>query len=315
MHNIIKKINDRITHSIYHYTNNEGFKGIISSKEIWMTNALFVNDKSELRMSLEGGIFQNIDFENHEFDLLKNESQRSKSKDIEDYYLASFSEDDNSLYQFRVYGNYCIGFDPKKLQKYKFDLYKCVYEQEEIKDWFIKKDKMSEWKNDCFNNERGSSYKRTAFYHTQFAGWAKSKNKHYKFEKEIRSLVVSNSSWDSGFGYDYCPELFCDQPTIYFRDDKFFNIPVPYVKFYIPKNPKSFKELEQMVEGKSRIETKQIIRKMEEDQEKELLPINKVRIGPMPNQEEVVSATKIFLLENGYDKVVVEPSDIPFRGN
>ena len=41
---------------------------------------------------------------------------------------------------------------------------------------------------------------------------------------------------------------------------------------------------------------------------------DKVIIGPMQHQEEEVYATKLFLLENGYDKVSVIPSDIPFRG-
>ena len=54
---------------------------------------------------------------------------------------------------------------------------------------------------------------------------------------------------------------------------------------------------------------------METKQEKEFLPINQVIIGPIQNQEEVVFATKIFLRENGHDKVEVIPSDIPFRGN
>ncbi len=54
---------------------------------------------------------------------------------------------------------------------------------------------------------------------------------------------------------------------------------------------------------------------MENGQEKELLPIKEIIIGPMQHQEEAVKATEIFLLENGYDEVKVTPSDIPFRGH
>ncbi len=305
------KIKDRVTGTIYHYTNDEGFKGIVKSKEIWMTNALFVNDKTELRVSLEGGIFENVQFINSEFDVFKNRQEKATPKEIEDYYLGSFSKDNNSLYQFRVYGNYCIGFDAKKMKKSMFNLFKCVYKENDIKRWIIQKDKLVGWRNKCFDNEEGKSYKRAAFYNVQFARRAKLKNKYYKSEKEIRLLAVSNSSW---YLYTNSPEMFCCQPAIYFRNHKLLNVQIPYVKFFIPKKPKTREELEKMVKGKSRIETKQIIRNIEMEQERELLPINKVKIGPMQNQEEAVYAAKIFLLENGYDKVEVIPSDIPFRG-
>lgn len=199
----------------------------------------------------------------------------------------------------------------KRLKKNRFSLFRCVYKKSDIEKWIIRKDKLKEWKNNYFDNEEGKSYKKVAFGWVNFARQAKLKNKHYKFEKEIRLLAVSNSSWS----YTNSPEMYCDQPAIYFRNNNMFNAPVPYVKFFIPKKPKTKKELEKIVKSKSRIETKQIIRKMEEEQGRELLPINKVIIGPMQHQEEEVYATKIFLLENGYDNVNVIKSDIPFRGN
>jgi hypothetical protein len=297
MRNLNDKIKDRVIGTIYHYTNAEGFKEIIKTREIWMTNALFVNDKTELRTSLEGcDIFKGVQFKNPEFNVFKNERQRPESKDVEDYYLASFSEEDNSLDQFRAYGDYCIGFDAKKLRKDRFNLFKCVYRDIDIKNWIIKK---------------GVTYKGAAFFNLRFAVLSKLKNKHHKSEREIRLLIVSNSSWD---GYTNSPEMFCRQPAIYFRHSNVLNVPVPYVKFFIPKEPKTKEELEKMVRSKSQIETKKIIRNMETEQERKPLPINKVKIGPMQHQEEAVFATKIFLLENGYDKVEVIPSDIPYRG-
>ena len=108
--------------------------------------------------------------------------------------------------------------------------------------------------------------------------------------------------------------MFYDQPGIYFRHHDKMNIPVSYVKFFIAKEPRTRRELEQMVKDKSPVETKQIIRNMETEQEKELLPVTKVILGPTKHQEEAIKATEIFLLENGYDKVDVTASDIPFRG-
>ena len=320
---LIDKIKDRVTGTICHYTGIEGFKGIIKSKEIWMTNALFVNDRTELRTSLAGkDDFNDVNFTNPGlFDVFKNipklfgafenNPQKFESKDVEDYYLASFSRDDNSLDQFRAYGNYCIGFDVRKLKKNTFSLFRCVYKNSDLKKWIIRKDKLKEWKNSYLNNTEGEHYKKVAFSWINFACQAKSKNKHYKSEKEIRLLAVSNSSWGS---YTNSPEMYCDQPAIYFRDHNMFNTPIPYVKFFIPKKSITRKELGKKVKNKSRFDTKQLIRKMEEEQGRELLPIDKVIIGPMQHQEEEVYATKLFLLENGYDKVSVIPSDIPFRG-
>ena len=125
----------------------------------------------------------------------------------------------------------------------------------------------------------------------------------------MRLLVLSSSSW----GW-YGSDMFCDQPAIYFRQHNGLGMPVPYVKFFIPKEPKTRRELETLVKHKSRIETKHIITDMENTQEKELLPINEVRIGPIQHQKEAVQATEIFLRENGYDTIDVIPSDIPFRG-
>jgi len=310
MRNLIDEIQDSITGAIYHYTNEKGFKGIIKTKEIWMTNALFVNDTTELRASIKGKIFKDVEFENKEFNIFKNEQKLLG--DIEDYYIASFSKDSNSLYQFCLYGDYCIGFDAKKLRKNRFGLYRCVYKENDIKKWIIKQDKLKEWKDECFNkDDDGELYKSAAFFILKFAKQAKLKNKYYESEKEIRLLVVSNSSWNC---YENSPEMYCNQPSIYFRDNDLFNVPVPYVKFFIPKEPKTSEELENTVKGKSQAETKEIIRKMEENQEKGPLPIKKIIIGPMKNQKEAVFATKIFLHEHGYGNVEVIPSDIPFRG-
>jgi len=37
---------------VFHYTNQEGLLGIIEDKEIWASDAFFVNDSSELNHTL-----------------------------------------------------------------------------------------------------------------------------------------------------------------------------------------------------------------------------------------------------------------------
>lgn len=306
------KIKDRVSGTIYHYTTAKGFEGIVKSKEIWMTNALFVNDKTELRASFEADdIFKDIQFNNSEFNVFKDKQDKGGIEDVEDYYLASFSKVGHSLDQFRTYGNYCIGFDSKRLRKYGFDLFRCVYKNDSIKKWIINKDKFPEWQNESFDTAIGASGKHFAVGIVESALSAKLKNKHYRSEKEIRMLVVSNSSWS---WYRNSPEMFCHEPAIYFRPHAILPCSVPYVKFFIPTRPKLIEEFAKKVKGKSRIEAKRIIKKMEEEQNKGLLPITEVRIGPTQYQEEIVNSTKILLLENGYEKVKVTSSDIPYRG-
>ncbi len=54
------KAKDRVAGSMWHYTSAEAFTKIIESKELWMTNARFVNDTTELRTPLEKGLFESI---------------------------------------------------------------------------------------------------------------------------------------------------------------------------------------------------------------------------------------------------------------
>ncbi|MFC1676355.1 hypothetical protein ACFL3G_04755 [Planctomycetota bacterium] len=314
MKKLHNKIKDKVIDTIYHYTNVKGFKGIVESNEIWMTNTLFVNDKTELRSLLQGSdVFKSVEFKNPKlFDAFKDKPREYGQEYTQNYYLASFSKGSNSLDQFRAYGNYCIGIDAKMLKKNSFSLFRCVYSQRDIKRWVVRQDNLKEWKNECFNDIKSEIYKDGAFAHIPYAARAKLKNKHYKSEKEIRLFVMANLSWES---FPNSPEMFCDQPAIYFRNHNMFNAPVPYVKFFIPKNPKTRVELQKMVKNKSQIETKRIIRAMEMEQERELLPIKNIIIGPMQHQEEAVLAAKMFLYENGYENVEVKRSDIPFRGN
>ncbi len=79
---LVSKIEDRVSGPIWHYTDAQGFRGIIESNEIWMTNARFVNDKTELRASFEGReIFRDVTFENSDFDRFKSKSREVKYGD------------------------------------------------------------------------------------------------------------------------------------------------------------------------------------------------------------------------------------------
>ena len=311
---------DEVTATIYHYTRAESFKGIIESRELWMTNAFFVNDITEIRRPLNGKeLFRDVQFENpNEFEEFKNEQCPPDDEAVKKHYLVSFSKQHNSLYQFREYGDYCIGFDPQKLEREcfprTFRWFECIYDPKDIKEWIITKYKLPEWNKVCFSNEQGKAYKRAAFDDLKFTVQAKFKNEHFNPENEVRLLAKFDHLW-AWDDYNGSVAMFGGQPAIYFKNNDGFNAPVPYVKFFIPKEEITKEELDVIFrDSNSAIEAKQYIRDREEKQERELLPIKEVIIGPMRHQKEAVVATQIFLDENGYDKVKVIPSDIPFRG-
>ena len=107
---------DPIDEVIYHYTSAEGLRGIIENSEIWLTNVSFVNDMTECKaLQEEKDLFDDNDF--------TNKLVRDCWKDFIDYshndydtYIASFSRGDESLDQWRGYGNFRIGFEANNLR-------------------------------------------------------------------------------------------------------------------------------------------------------------------------------------------------------
>src|SRR4030067_486611 len=135
---LIKVFADPCRGVIYHYTSAEGLKGIVENNEIWLTNAAFVNDTTECKALQEEKDLFNDDFSNKYVKDNWKDFIRSPDKET-DIYMASFSSGKESLGQWRAYGNFRIGFKAKDLVKKPFNLYKCVYHKEEIKEWILKK--------------------------------------------------------------------------------------------------------------------------------------------------------------------------------
>lgn len=107
---------------IYHYTSIEGFFGIVKSKGLWLSDYSYLNDKRELVHGIE--LIQDITTE-----LLKNETRQLAidllnvwSEEISSrkhlVYVASFSSDDDSLSQWRSYGQIALGFKPYTIQRH-----------------------------------------------------------------------------------------------------------------------------------------------------------------------------------------------------
>jgi len=122
---------------VYHYTTEEGFKGIIESQELWATSIYHLNDWTEFeygRVALVEGAKA----------LLKNKEAVDAAVQLLSYlydahaplFVCSFSVagDGDDLSQWRAYcprGGYAIGFPIAKLLTpagmQGFDLWQCEY--------------------------------------------------------------------------------------------------------------------------------------------------------------------------------------------
>lgn len=142
--NIIKT--EQTPSILYHYTNMSGLIGIISNKEIWMTNIKYCNDRKEYdygRKYIISLLEKNKNVNSEENEICQ------RVKNIENKWrniisVFSVSEEKDLLSQWRGYTNngngYSIGFDLSKysdLTKHKdtgliYFPIKCIYNEEEI---------------------------------------------------------------------------------------------------------------------------------------------------------------------------------------
>lgn len=295
-------IADHVDGVIYHYTSAEGLRGIIENSEIWLSNVSFVNDTTECTaLQEETDLFNDSKFTNSFVEGKWKNFIRSPDN-IQNIYIASFSRGEESLEQYRAYGNYRIGFEAKKLISRGYYLYQCVYNKEEIKKWIIEKEKLNEWDGEYLNDQ----YKRGAADILIFVASKKYKNKHFEKEREVRLISVSNHSWGS---YTNSSSMFEKEAPIHFRDHSAYKVPVPYVKFIIKNNEENIEEANETYKAMKE-------RKLRDEKinKRDILPITDISIGPMTHQKEAEIACNILLSDKGYENIKVNVSNIPYRG-
>lgn len=127
--NIITKM--QCPNKLYHYTSLQGLMGIVKSNSLWLSEARFLNDSLEIEHGLDI-IKANISQVSHDFptkfskDVLNNVNNKLSNRQYS-YYIASFSEETDSLNQWRPYSNngdgVCIVFNRDK-NNYFEDLFK-----------------------------------------------------------------------------------------------------------------------------------------------------------------------------------------------
>lgn len=138
---------------LYHYTTQTGLLGIIKDRQIWATHTQYLNDRREFLHA--------VDLVRREIERLLNEQNTgageasatrtealngmhgalSLSPEQINVCVCSFSEDGDSLSQWRAYGGssgFAIGFSPEVLvaavEKQSFFMAQCIYDPSAQRD-------------------------------------------------------------------------------------------------------------------------------------------------------------------------------------
>ena len=112
--------------TLYHYTSQDGLLGILEGKTLWASHILYLNDRKEFwhafdtaKQLIEEKIKQSKD--DKERQLLERLLRKCEKSESEAPFVASFSEDGDSLSQWRGYGGngngFSIGFSRLKLKE------------------------------------------------------------------------------------------------------------------------------------------------------------------------------------------------------
>lgn len=126
---------------LYHYTSQVGLLGILSSKSIWCTNSLFLNDPTEFKYTMQHAKRMASQLYEDDYNESFGWKLRHELESIaaDNLYVSSFSERPDLLSQWRGYcpgGNgYCLGFDRELLEDYcvanGMRLERCLYSLDE----------------------------------------------------------------------------------------------------------------------------------------------------------------------------------------
>ena len=127
--------------TLYHYTNSAGLLGIVQNCEIWCTHTQYLNDVTEFRHALtlfEDEIRERMKGASAQLgSQLETLSTSLENTEGMNVCVASFSEEEDSLSQWRAYGagpgSFAVGFkaDQIKLaaEERSWNLAPCVYDE------------------------------------------------------------------------------------------------------------------------------------------------------------------------------------------
>lgn len=101
----------------YHYTNLEAIKGILTTKQVWLTHHKHLNDVDEILTGLEA----------YNDNSLFNNAYRCFEGIVNNthFFVASYTNMENSEYHWQEYGPICLGVSDEFLT-----FYECIYEKD-----------------------------------------------------------------------------------------------------------------------------------------------------------------------------------------
>src|ERR1035437_1194976 len=277
---------------LYHYTTQAGLLGIIRDKHIWATHTQYLNDAKEYRHAID--VVTDVidkrlaDAAGDRHRILADMAEGVKGIESMNVSVCSFSEDRDSLSQWRAYGGsmsgYAIGFNPLHLaemvRREEFYLAPCLYkpaEQLAVIDALVNKvfdqnmerlhnggTLVSEYRNGSVAAKlilpQGGSL--AAYLH----GIAPIlKDKSFAEEKEWR--IISRP-------------LMCTLERFGFRCGNSMLIPYYRVRIAHPDLA---------------------------------LKLDEIVVGPTPHIDQARWAVQSFLVSQELEKVPVEPSAVPYR--
>ncbi len=283
---------------LFHYTSTDSVVSILESNELWATNAVFMNDESEIRYAAEilrrtlpearnDPEFISIETDRLEKAVFPIERVLSHLHSYIEVFVSCFSSEQDQLSQWRAYGKsggLSIGFDAVKFnelisgQPGKLALVQVSYSATEhtrriyglVKSW------LSMYLEAFENDARTKPHVESTLFAQSFAWHAISmKDEAFAEEKEWRLVWVRPR----------LPQTLPDEPfTVNFRVAN--HMAVPYIRFQ-PRN----------AEGK-------LVR----------LPIKSVRVGPHKYPDLAASGMWHLVERHGLsNEIIVDFSRTPLR--
>jgi hypothetical protein len=112
--------------TLFHYTSPDAFANILENGQLWVSNSAYLNDQGELTYPIELGRAVLREYWASEEELIVKQFVARVARELDDHagfkswYVVSFSSKGNLLSQWRAYcprGGYSIGFDGGELLK------------------------------------------------------------------------------------------------------------------------------------------------------------------------------------------------------
>ncbi len=264
--------------TLYHYTTQTGLLGIIDSREMWTTHHQCLNDPKEFVHAKE--LFREELAARGPSPITEAMQRTLHGEGFEsvNMYVASFSEDPDSLSQWRAYGGptsgFSLGFD-RVAPPSRFKMRRCIYQEVRQREWIgnvvngILR-KLDELPREIREEATVEQYVhldcRLALHQSALV------LKHPKFAEEKEWRIFSDAMMDDPPNQEENP--------LDFREGR--SALVPYRRIPLRNNEGDF-------------------------------PMTEIVVGPTPDPEQSRRAVLSLLRSRGLANCHVRTSDVPYR--